>query len=73
MADLKKQSLLSRKEAATYLEQIGCPRISVRTLEKWASNGNAGNGPPFTKLRKMVGYRKSDLDEWAYKEAVRIA
>ena len=65
--------LLTRKEAAAYLERIGCPRVSVRTLEKWAANGNAGRGPSFTRLRKMVGYRKSDLDAWAYREAKVIA
>lgn len=64
--------LLSRKEAATYLEKIGCPRISVRTLEAWASNGNAGKGPPFTKLRGKVGYSTGDLDAWAYREARKI-
>lgn len=64
-----KDRLLSRKEASVYLESIGCPRVSVRTLESWAANNNAGRGPPFTKLRRSVGYRKSDLDEWAYREA----
>ena len=69
----KTHRLLSRKEAAVYLETIGCPRISVRTLEKWAANKNAGNGPPFTKMRKAIGYRREDLDQWAWREAVRIA
>jgi hypothetical protein len=69
----KTHRLLSRKEAAIYLETIGCPRISVRTLEKWAANKNAGNGPPFTKMRSVVGYAKADLDQWAWREAVRIA
>ena len=64
-----KDRLLSRKEAASYLETIGCPRISVRTLEKWAQDNNAGRGPPFTKLRKAVGYRRTDLDAWAFCEA----
>ncbi len=68
----KKERLLTRKEASAYLEQIGCPRVSVRTLEKWAANNNAGNGPPFTKLRKMVGYRRNDLDTWAFREAVVV-
>ena len=69
----KTHRLLSRKEAAVYLETIGCPRISVRTLEKWAANKNAGKGPPFTKMRSVVGYARADLDAWAYREAVRIA
>ena len=68
-----KDRLLSRKEAASYLETIGCPRVSVRTLEKWAQNNNAGRGPPFTKLRKAVGYRRADLDAWAFREAKVIA
>ena len=36
---------LSRKEAATYLEKIGCP-VSARALEQRAANNNAGKGPP---------------------------
>lgn len=63
---------LSRKEAAVYLESIGCP-ISVRSLEKWASNNNAGKGPPFTRIRwKIVRYSRADLDQWAYAEVERI-
>ena len=70
MADNDK--LISRKEAARYLEQIGCPRISVRTLESWASNGNQGKGPPFVKLRGKVGYSRSELDAWAYRNVVKV-
>lgn len=69
----KKPRLLSRKEAAAYLELIGCPRVSVRTLEKWAANNNAGRGPSFTKLRRSVGYRQADLDAWAFREARVVA
>ena len=68
----KTHRLLSRKEAAAYLETIGCPRISVRSLEKWAANNNAGKGPPFTKMRSVIGYQREDLDQWAWREAKRI-
>lgn len=63
---------LSRKEAARYLESIGCP-VSVRTLETRAVNNNEGRGPPFTRIGwKTVRYKREDLDRWAKKEAVRV-
>lgn len=63
---------LSRKEAARYLESIGCP-ISVRSLETRAANGNEGRGPAFTRIGwKTVRYRKADLDGWAKREATRF-
>ena len=63
---------LKRKQAAAYLEKLGCP-ISPRTLEKWASNGNKGKGPPFTRIRwNIVRYARADLDSWAAREAVRV-
>lgn len=63
---------LSRKEAARYLESIGCP-VSARSLETRAANNNEGRGPPFTRVGwKTVRYRKADLDAWAKREAVRV-
>jgi hypothetical protein len=63
---------LTRKKAVAYLERLGCP-ISIRTLEKWASNDNAGKGPPFSRSRKrIVRYKLSDLSAWASKEIVRV-
>jgi hypothetical protein len=63
---------LSRKEAARYLESIGCP-LSVRAMELRASNGNAGRGPPFTRIGwRRVRYLRSDLEAWAASRVVRI-
>lgn len=63
---------LNRKEAANFLTKLGCP-ISARTLEKMASNNNAGKGPPFTRYRwKTVTYLRTDLMDWANKEMVRV-
>lgn len=63
---------LSRKEAAAFLESIGCP-VSPRSLANMASNNNAGKGPSFQRTRwKIVRYRKRDLEEWAYRETERI-
>jgi len=62
---------LSRKEAARFLAQIGCP-ISPKTLENLALNNNAGKGPPFTRVRKYVRYDAADLRAWAEKSAVRV-
>ena len=62
------KTFLTRKEAASYLDSIGCP-ISVRTLEQWASNGNAGRGPSFLRIRsRIIRYRRDDLDAFAYRE-----
>lgn len=63
---------LSRKKAATFLEDLGCP-ISTRSLEKWAAHDNAGKGPPFTRIRgRIVRYRRGDLEVWAKREMVRV-
>lgn len=72
MARDSDREFLNRKEAANFLTKLGCP-ISARTLEKMASNGNAGKGPPFTRFRwKTVSYAKADLIAWAGKELVRV-
>jgi hypothetical protein len=66
------ETWLSRKAAAMYLTRLGCP-ITHRTLEKMASNSNAGGGPPFTRAGwKAVRYNQVDLDKWAKKRMVRI-
>ena len=63
---------LSRKEAARYLESIGCP-VSARSLEKRASNDNEGRGPAFYRIGwRMVRYRKADLEAWAKAQVVRV-
>jgi len=67
------QEWFSRKQAAMYLERIGCP-ISARMLAIRASNNNKGNGPPYTRIGwKTVRYRRTDLDAWAKSETRRIA
>ncbi len=61
----KDDDWLSRKEASTFLRNIGCP-ISVRQLEKMASNNNSGNGPSYRRARwKLVRYHRDDLRKWA--------
>jgi hypothetical protein len=68
----RESDFLSRKEASAYLAKIGCP-LSVQTLANLAANQNAGNGPPFLRIRKkIVRYQKSLLDEWAYKHTTRV-
>ena len=63
MMDTAKQ-FLSRKEAALYLTSIG-RAISFHTLKNWASKGNRGKGPRFTKFSNKTVYVKEDLDKWA--------
>lgn len=62
---------LSRKDAARFLANIGCP-ISAKTLANLAVNNNALSGPPFTRTRKIVRYDAADLRAWAAREAVRV-
>ena len=58
----KKQPLMSRNEAAQYLN------ISSNTLAQWASRGEPNI--PFFKLGKKVCYAQSDLD--AFLESNRV-
>ena len=63
---------LSRKEAALYLDRIGCP-MTARNLEKKAANNNAGKGPPFSRVGwKAVRYKRIELDAWAVAQTVRV-
>jgi len=72
MAETRESDWLSRKGAARFLATLGVP-ISPRTLEKWASNGNAGGGPPYLRLKqKIVRYCKDDLRAWVAKEVTRV-
>ena len=48
-------ALLMQHEAAALL------RLSERTLERWRVTGD---GPPFAKLGRRVGYRPADLETW---------
>jgi predicted DNA-binding transcriptional regulator AlpA len=48
-------TLLTQREAALAL------RLSERTLERWRVSGD---GPPFAKLGRRIGYRESDLEAW---------
>jgi len=65
------KSWFSRKEAARFLTEIGCP-ISPKTLENLALNNNARRGPPFTRVRKNVRYDAAELRTWAMKTAVKV-
>ena len=64
---------LTRKEASKLLERLGSP-VSPRTLEKMASNENAGKGPPFTRSGwRIVRYKRDDVVAWQRTYARRIA
>jgi hypothetical protein len=66
------QEWFTRVEAAAYLASIGCP-VSVRSLEKKASNHNEGKGPAFTRVGwRTVKYNRRDLDTWAFQQTVRV-
>lgn len=55
------QRLLSRAEAAEYLEAKGQP-VAVATLAKYAT---VGGGPVFRKFGRRVRYSQASLDAWA--------
>lgn len=63
---------MTRKEAAHYLTQAGCP-VSAVMLAKMAHRNNSGNGPPFLRYRThTVRYKREDLDVWASKQMKRV-
>ncbi len=55
---------LSRKEAARYLAEMGCP-LSPGSLGNLAGKNNAGKGPPFHRFRNKVMYEINALRAWA--------
>ena len=64
---------LNRKEASKFLTSLGCP-IAPQTLAKYASNNNAGKGPPFTRFRwNRVSYHKTELRLWAARQSIKVA
>lgn len=60
---------LSRKEAAGFLTELGCP-FSVRTLE--LATWRDGKGPPYNKIIGKVVYSRTDLRDWARKNTKRV-
>lgn len=63
---------LSRKDAATFLEGIGCP-IAPATLARMAYDNNARNGPPYTVVsHRIIRYSVSDLKKWAANRTRRV-
>jgi hypothetical protein len=72
MAD---DELLTRKQAAAYLQKKGC-KMSHTTLAGLAINNNADGGPPYTVYRRFrrnyVSYKRADLDAWAEKKLRRV-
>ena len=63
---------LTRKQAAAFLADIGCP-ISPKTLAIKAANNNAGRGPAFTRAGwKTIRYEPADLRAWAAKQITRV-
>ena len=72
MAEQKNSDWLTRKRAADFLAEQGCP-VAPRTLEKWATDNNSGGGPSFTRIRtNIVRYNRKDLLHWAQKNMVRV-
>ncbi len=68
----EKRIWLTRKQAAAFLADIGCP-ISPKTLAIKAVNNNAGKGPAFTRSGwRSVRYEPADLRAWAATQIVRI-
>jgi hypothetical protein len=58
------QEIFTRKEASEYLRKKWKQRVSVQTLNGYAT---AGKGPPYRTTNTMSGafYTKTDLDTWA--------
>lgn len=68
----EKRIWLTRKQAAAFLADIGCP-ISPKTLAIKAANDNAGRGPAFTRSGwRSVRYEPADLRAWAEKQITRV-
>lgn len=66
------QEWLSRKEAAHYLAERGCP-LTEKTLRNYASNSNALGGPPFVRMGwNMVRYRPKALDVWLKSRMIEV-
>ena len=72
MAD---DDLLTREQAAAYLQRLGC-KTSPNTLAIMAMDNNAGGGPPHqiykNKRKHFVRYKRTDLDAWAAKKIRRV-
>ena len=72
MSDVAENDWLTRKQAALYLRQLGCP-LSPQTLANMAKHENSGQGPPFTRIGvQIVRYNKDDLAAWAARKTTRI-
>lgn len=64
---------MTRKQAASYLTEIGCP-VTPSTLANKAANNNGGGGPSFTIVgERRVRYQRRDLDAWAQAWTRRVS
>jgi hypothetical protein len=52
--------LLNRKEASSYLHDLGAP-VAVATLAKYAT---IGGGPTISYFGRFPRYKINDLDAW---------
>lgn len=69
---LEQKEYLDRKECSIYLKTLGIT-LSPKTLENLGSNNNAGDGPPFIRVRwKRVYYLRAEVDKWAKKNTVYV-
>ena len=56
MSETTQNPILTPREVADLL------KVSVRALDKWRSEAEAG--PPFIRCGRLVRYRTSDLERW---------
>lgn len=69
---LDQKEYLTRKECAQYLATLGVP-LKHKTLENLASNNNAGEGPPFTRVRwAKTLYKRTDIEIWAKAQVTHV-
>lgn len=67
-----KAEYLDRKECAIYLSDKGF-KISAKTLANIAANRNAGDGPPFHRVRwTRVFYKRTEVDAWAAERTEKV-
>jgi hypothetical protein len=66
------ETYFSRKQAAAFLAEIGCP-VSYQQLKRWGLQNNYRRGPAFTIVRdRRVHYAETDLRAWAKQNAKRV-
>ena len=63
---------LTRKEAADFLDTLGCP-ISPKRLATLVCQPGDYQGPPFVRSRgKVIRYHMDEVRTWALKRMERV-